>query len=40
MAFEPLQRLRSEILTLLEAERTELAHDSIESLDSPQDDGV
>jgi putative addiction module component (TIGR02574 family) len=40
MATEPLQRLRSEILTLSEAQRAELAHDLIQSLDSPRDDGV
>ena len=40
MATEPLQPLRSEILTLSEAQRAELAHDLIQSLDSPRDDGV
>ena len=40
MATEPLQRLRSEILTLSEAQRAELANDLIQSLDSPRDDGV
>ena len=40
MATEPLQRLRSEILTLSEAQRAELAHDLIQSLDSPRDNGV
>ena len=40
MATEPLQRLRSEILKLSEAQRAELAHDLIQSLDSPRDDGV
>jgi putative addiction module component (TIGR02574 family) len=40
MATEPLQRLRSEILALPEAERAELAHDLIQSLDAPRDNGV
>ena len=40
MADEPLQRLRSEILALSEAERADLAHDLIQSLDSPRDEGV
>ncbi len=40
MGTEPLQRLRSEILALSEAERAELAHDLIQSLDSPRDSGV
>ncbi len=39
MATEPLQRLRSEILALPEAERAELAHDLIQSLDAPRDNG-
>lgn len=40
MTAEPLQRLRSEVLALSEAERAELAHDLIQSLDAPRDDGV
>jgi putative addiction module component (TIGR02574 family) len=40
MATEPLQRLRSEMLALSEAERAELAHDLILSLDEPRDNGV
>ena len=40
MTAEPLQRLRSQILALSEAERAELAHDLIESLDAPQDNGT
>jgi len=40
MATEPLQRLRSEILALSGAERAELAHDLIQSLDAPRDNGV
>lgn len=35
MTAEPLERLRSEILALSEAERAELAHDLIKSLDAP-----
>lgn len=40
MPAEPLERLRSEILALTETERAELAHDLIQSLDAPRDDGV
>lgn len=40
MTAEPLQRLRSEVLALSEAERAELAHELIQSLDSPRDNGV
>lgn len=40
MTAEPLQRLRSEVLALSEAERAELAHDLIQSLDAPRDNGV
>lgn len=40
MPAEPLERLRSEILALTEAERAELAHDLIQSLDAPRDNGV
>lgn len=37
MAVASLQRLRSEILALSEAERAELAHELIQSLDAPHD---
>ncbi len=40
MAAKPLERLRSEILALPEAERAELAHELIMSLDAPRDTGV
>jgi putative addiction module component (TIGR02574 family) len=40
MATEALERLRSEILNLSEAERAQLAHELIESLDGPRDSGV
>jgi len=40
MTAEPLQRLRSEVLALSEAERAELAHDLIQSLDAPRETGV
>ena len=40
MTPEPLQRLRSEALALSQAERAELAHDLIQSLDPPPDNGV
>ena len=40
MTVEPLQRLRSEVLALSEAERAELAHDLIQSLDAPRDNGI
>lgn len=40
MPAEPLQRLRSEVLALSETERAELAHDLIQSLDAPRDEGV
>jgi len=40
MTAEPLRRLRSEILALSEAERAELAHDLIQSLDAPRDHGA
>ena len=40
MSTERLRRLRSEMLALSEAERAELAHDLIQSLDEPRDDGV
>ncbi|HEX7026795.1 MAG TPA: addiction module protein [Gammaproteobacteria bacterium] len=40
MTTEVLNRLRSEILTLTEAERAELAHELILSLDSPPDNRV
>jgi len=35
MATEALERIRSEVLELTEAERAELAHDLIASLDEP-----
>ncbi|MDZ7736639.1 MAG: addiction module protein [Gammaproteobacteria bacterium] len=40
MTAEPLQSLRSQILALSEAERAELAHDLIQSLDAPRDNGA
>lgn len=40
MATEALERLRSEMMTLPETERAELAHQLIESLDAPRDNGV
>ena len=40
MTAESLQRLRSQILALSEAERAELAHDLLQSLDAPRDDGT
>lgn len=40
MTAEPLQRLRSQVLALSEAERAELAHDLIQSLDVPRDNGT
>ncbi len=40
MTAGPLQRVRSEALALCEAERAELAHDLIQSLDAPRDNGV
>ena len=40
MATEAVERLRSEIMVLSEAERAELAHELIKSLDAPRDDGV
>lgn len=40
MTAEPLRRLRSEVLALSETERAELAHDLIESLDAPRDNGA
>lgn len=39
MSAEPLQRLRSQVLALSESERAELAHDLIQSLDAPRDNG-
>ena len=39
MTAEPLQRLRSQVLALSDAERAELAHDLIQSLDAPRDNG-
>ncbi len=40
MATEALERLRSEMMTLSETERAELAHELIKSLDAPRDNGV
>lgn len=40
MTAEPLQRLRSEILALSDAERAELAYDFIQKLGAPRDNGV
>ena len=40
MATETLERIRSEVLELTEAERAELAHDLIVSLDEPRESGV
>ena len=40
MATEALQRIRTEVLELTEAERAELAHDLIASLDEPRESGV
>lgn len=40
MSAEPLQHLRSQILALSEADRAELAHDLIQSLDAPRDEGA
>ncbi|ALT00568.1 addiction module protein [Lacimicrobium alkaliphilum] len=40
MATEVLARIRTEVLELTEAERAELAHDLIASLDEPGESGV
>ena len=40
MATEALERIRNEVMALTEAERAELAHDLIASLDEPRDSGV
>ena len=40
MATDALKRIRTEVLELPEAERAELAHDLIASLDEPAEDGV
>lgn len=40
MSTAKLERLRSELLTLSEPERAELAHALITSLDAPADEGV
>jgi putative addiction module component (TIGR02574 family) len=40
MATEALERLRSEMMALSETERAELAHELIQSLDAPRDNGV
>lgn len=40
MSTAAMERLRSEVLTLSEPERAELAHTLIKSLDAPADEGV
>lgn len=40
MTAETLERIRTEVMTLAEGERAELAHDLIASLDEPRDCGV
>ncbi len=40
MAIEALERIRTEVQELTEAERAELAHDLIASLDEPRESGV
>jgi putative addiction module component (TIGR02574 family) len=40
MATEVLERIRTEVQELTEAERAELAHDLIASLDEPRENGV
>lgn len=40
MSTDTIERLRSEALALSEPERAKLAHDLIESLDAPADEGV
>ncbi len=40
MATGALERIRAEVLELSEAERAELAHDLIASLDEPRESGV
>jgi len=40
MASEALERIRAEVLELTEAERAELAHDLIATLDEPRESGV
>jgi len=40
MSTETLHKLRSEVLTLTEAERAELAHELVKSLDGPADANV
>lgn len=40
MATQTLERLRSEALTLSVAERAELAHELVRSLDAPDDSDV
>ncbi len=40
MSTEALELLRLQVLTLPEQERAELAHDLIQSLDVPSDEGV
>jgi len=40
MATEALERIRTEVRELTEAERAELAHDLIASLDEPRESGI
>lgn len=40
MSTTTMKRLRSEVMTLSEPERAELAHELIRSLDAPADEGV
>lgn len=40
MASEALEKLKSQVLTLSESERAELAHELVRSLDAPSDEGV
>jgi len=40
MATYTMEQLRSQVLTLSEPERAELAHELIKSLDAPADEGV
>jgi putative addiction module component (TIGR02574 family) len=40
MSTYTIEQLRSQVLTLSEPERAELAHELIKSLDAPADEGV
>ena len=40
MSTYTMEQLRSQVLTLSEPERAELAHELIKSLDAPADEGV